>query len=64
MSMQHWWDGSDRGTSKYTEKNPSLCHFVHHKSQIDGPGIKPTPFPVTGFCLTGLVCGTGSLRWE
>jgi len=25
------------------EKNQSQCHFVHHKSQADWPGIEPGP---------------------
>jgi hypothetical protein len=23
---------------RYAEKNPSQCHFVHHKSHADSPG--------------------------
>jgi hypothetical protein len=32
-----------RGKPKYSGKNLSQCHFVHHKSQIDRPGIEPGP---------------------
>jgi hypothetical protein len=64
MSMEHWWNGTDRGNwstgrktlysvggrwmneygalvewywqgkLEYWERNPSQCHFVHHKSYI------------------------------
>jgi hypothetical protein len=27
--------------SEYSKKKLSLCHFVHHKSLIDWPGIEP-----------------------
>jgi hypothetical protein len=33
----------DRGKPKYSGKNLSQCHFVHHKSHMDGPGIEPGP---------------------
>jgi hypothetical protein len=28
---------------KVTGKSLSLCHFVHHKSHMDTPGIEPGP---------------------
>jgi hypothetical protein len=43
MSMEHWWDDSDRGNPKYWEKNLSQCQFVHHKFHVDCPGIEPGP---------------------
>jgi len=29
------------GKPKYSEKNPFYCDFVHYKSHMDWPGIKP-----------------------
>jgi len=33
MSMEQWWNDTDRGKLKYWEKNLYQCHFSHHKSQ-------------------------------
>ena len=33
----------ERGEPKYSEKTPYHCHFVHHKSHIDGTGIGAEP---------------------
>jgi hypothetical protein len=42
--MEHLCNGIDRGKPKYSGgKNLSLCHFVHRKSHMDWPGIKPGP---------------------
>jgi hypothetical protein len=40
MSMDDWWNDTDRVKPKYLEKNLSKCHFVYHKSCIDWPGIE------------------------
>ena len=32
MRMEQLWHDIHRGTPKYSEKIPSLCHFVRHKS--------------------------------
>jgi hypothetical protein len=32
MSMEHWWDDTDRGKPKYLEENLSHFHFFHKKN--------------------------------
>jgi len=39
MNMEHWWNDTDRWKLKYSEKVLSHCHFTHHKSYIDWPGV-------------------------
>ena len=39
-SLEHWWNDNNRGKPKYSEKNPSHCHFVHHKPHIELPGFE------------------------
>jgi hypothetical protein len=41
--MEHRWNETDRGKPKYSGKNLSQCHFVHHKCHMDWPGIEPGP---------------------
>jgi hypothetical protein len=36
--MEHQWNENDRGKPKYSGRNLSQCHFVHHKSY---PGSNP-----------------------
>jgi hypothetical protein len=34
ISMERWGNDTDRGKQEHWKKNPSQCHFVHHKSHI------------------------------
>ena len=43
MSMEQWWNDSDRGKLKYLDDNLSQCHLVHHKFHTDWPRIEPRP---------------------
>jgi hypothetical protein len=40
MRMEHWLNDSDKGKSKYSEKNLSQCHFLHQQSHTDWPGVE------------------------
>jgi len=39
--MKHYWNGTDRNKSKYSERKLSQCHSVRHKSHMGWPGIEP-----------------------
>jgi hypothetical protein len=43
MNTEHWWNYNDRVTPKYSEKNLSQYHFVHHKAHKDWDEIKVGP---------------------
>jgi len=36
-----WWNDTDRGKAKISEKNLPHCHFVRHKPHMDWPGHEP-----------------------
>jgi hypothetical protein len=35
LVIQHRWNEIGRGKPKYSGKNLSQCHFVHHKTHMD-----------------------------
>ena len=39
--MEYQWNEIDRGKPKYSVRNLSQCHVVHHTSHMDSPGIEP-----------------------
>jgi hypothetical protein len=41
--MEHRWNEIDRVKPKYSGKNLSQDHFVHHKVHMDWPGFEPGP---------------------
>ena len=40
ISMEHWWNDTDRGKPKYWEKTLPHGHSVHHKSHVTRPGME------------------------
>jgi len=42
-SMELWLNDTDKGKQKYSEKDTSKYHTVHHKSHMERPGIQPEP---------------------
>jgi len=48
--MDHWCNGTDRRKSKNSVKILSQCHFIHQRSNINWPGIRPgTPTWEAGY---------------
>jgi hypothetical protein len=43
MSTKRCSDDTDREKQKYWEKNLSHFHNIHHKCQVDPPGIQTGP---------------------
>lgn len=43
MSMEHWWNDTDKRELEYAEKNLSKCHFVRHKTQTNWPMVEHKP---------------------
>jgi len=41
MSVERWWNDTDRGNTKDWKKALSQCHFVHHQSHMDRSQIEP-----------------------
>jgi hypothetical protein len=43
MSMERWWNDTDRRRPKYSQKYLSQSHIAHHKSHMDWSGIESEP---------------------
>jgi len=58
MSVEHWWNDTDRGNLKYSEKDLSQCHFVITNLTWTALGSKPSlrgGGPVMTACFEGLI---------
>jgi len=41
----HRWKNADNGKLTYSKEILSHCHFIHHETYMDWPGIEPgTPW--------------------
>jgi len=40
MSLDQWWDDTDRGKQNYSGANLSHCHSLYHNCTMDYPGIE------------------------
>jgi hypothetical protein len=38
--MEQWWNETNRADPKFWDKTLCHCHIVHHKSNMDWPGIE------------------------
>jgi len=43
VSLEAWWNHTNKGKPKNLKKNLSQCHFVNHESHTDWCGHEPTP---------------------
>jgi len=43
MSVENWWNVTDRGKQEYLDVNRSHCYFVNHKRHMDIPVVQPGP---------------------
>jgi len=41
MSLEHWWNNTDKGNLKYSEKDVSRSHFVITNLTWNDLGSKP-----------------------
>jgi hypothetical protein len=43
MSVEHWWNDTDRSKLTDSEKNLVQCHSVHENFHVDWPGTEHRP---------------------
>jgi len=43
MSMEHWWNDTDKGKARHLAKNLIPCQLSTKNLNIDWPGIEPGP---------------------
>jgi len=43
MSMEIWWNDTERGKQKYLKIKPFQCPSAHHTSQTDWPVVETWP---------------------
>jgi hypothetical protein len=41
ISMEYWWNDTERENPRYSDKTLSQCHFGHHKYDMDWHRIEP-----------------------
>jgi len=43
-SIEHWWNDIGTGTTKYSKKSVSQCHFLHNKTGTELPEFMKSAF--------------------
>jgi hypothetical protein len=43
MGTEHWWNNNWKAKTEALGENLHQCHFVHHKSRMNQPGIEFGP---------------------
>ena len=60
--MEPWWNDTERGKPKYSDKTLYQCHFIHHKSQKDWPGLEPGLLRTATNCLSHGMASTSKIN--
>jgi hypothetical protein len=48
MSMEQWWNETDTGKLKFSEKKLSPFDVIHHECHMGWPGIETVSFEDAG----------------
>jgi len=63
MSVERWWNGTDRGKPKKPEKNQSQRHFEHHKwTDLGSRPSTRSLSSATAFRVSAIKCYPSSER--